>query len=115
MKTYSVKKLFQGRAELEVGRFNTEIEATDYTKQELEKDALMKVNAIYRIYHFDEDLIAEWDQAKWQKEGPAKTSDSSSSSQGSGQRFSPSPIQTAPRPPGMPASSWKKDEEDKDK
>lgn len=81
--------------------------------ENVESDAAMKIQAIYRIYEFD-DLMETIDSRDIQSTN--KSAESASGSQGmqSGASFRPSPLQTSPRPKGTMPNSWV-DPEDKNK
>ena|SRR3990167_4165648 len=115
--TYKVTKQFMASAgrEQPCGQFKTEKEAKEFAVESAESDAAMKIQTVYRIYDFD-DLMATINSNSIQSE--MKSTDASGDSQGqkSGASFRPSPLQTAPRPSGMPANNWVKPEDgDKDK
>ena len=117
---YQVKQYFGRNSENELAEFNNLDDAKKFLKEKLTADALYKVKATYRIYHFDEDLVEEWNEEKWQKFSEqsmshADAGGASSTGAKSQSNFRPTPLPTSPRPPGMPASVFKKDEEDKDK
>jgi hypothetical protein len=106
--------------EQRIGQFKLIIEAHKFIKDKLLLDVKMKVNTTYRLYEWD-DLIDEQTStsAVWQKMAEEEQSGTSASGPGAGSTFSPTPFPTAPRPPGMPASAFKreddKDNQDKDK
>lgn len=91
-------------------------EAKSFAHECLQSDAAMRIQTVYRIYDFD-DLVATIDASTVVTQSSASDASGSSQGQSSGARFSPSPLQNAPRPPGMPANNWvvPKDDEDKDK
>lgn len=91
-------------------------EAKAFALESLQSDAAMRIQTVYRIYDFD-DLMVTIDASALSQSSGSSESSGSSQGQGTGARFSPSPLQNAPRPPGMPANNWvvPKDDEDKDK
>jgi hypothetical protein len=115
---FTIFKCF-GRSEKREKNFSNLKDAEKYIQEHLLKDIELKVSATYRIYE-GADQVAE----RTQKDAilPSTTSsgsDSESSSQGqdSEQIFSPTPLPTSPRPPGMP-QNWKtvkKDDKKEDK
>ncbi len=113
---YKVMKKFAARGpESQVGSFKTSKEAQQFIQEKLAEDANIKVNAIYALYE-GFDLMEEFDQSKLvQKASSDEESQSGGGGKGSGQRFSPSPFNTAPQPKGMPQSWVKDDEDNKDK
>lgn len=111
---YKVTKKFSRGSENEVGRFKTQNEAVSFIQTKLAEDVDLKIEAVYFIYE-GFDLLESYDQSQLKSSPSSKSEDSGASQKGSGQRFSPSPFQTAPRPSGMPPSSWKNEETDKKK
>lgn len=102
---YTVFKCF-GRSEVREKDFRNLKDAEQYIQEKLLQDIHLKVNAIYRIYE-GADKVAEHTQADAIIPSKTEGSDSSSSPQkGSEQIFSPTPLPTSPRPPGMP-QNWK--------
>lgn len=94
--------------------FKTLDEARAHFNKEIQKAVMMKSNAIYRLYDFD-DVIEEKDTSKMDvSQLPRDPDEASSSSQGQGNasRFSPTPLSTSLKPKGA-TSNWK--DEDKDK
>ena len=96
------------------GEFKTLDEAKIHFNKEIQKAVMMKSNAIYRIYDFD-DVIDEKDTSKMDASQLPREPEASGSSQGQGNasRFSPSPLSTSLKPKGA-TSNWK-DEKDEDK
>ncbi|GEM_PF-2648544 len=115
---FTVAKCF-GRSEKREGDFLNLKDAEKYIQDNLLKDIELKVPATYRIYE-GADQVAE----RTQKDVvlPSVTSfdsgsESSAQGKGSEQIFSPSPLPTSPRPPGIP-QNWKtvpKDDQKDDK
>jgi hypothetical protein len=114
---YEVKQQFGNRGpEKLMGEFRTIDEARKFAFDKLKADAIYKINSIYRISQFDE-IIEEWTPDKWQKIADQQQSsylDEQNSSSGakSQSSFRPSPLQSSPRPAGVPASSFKDEEDD---
>lgn len=112
---YKVTKQFVagGTKEQPCGQFKTQPQAQAYVAEHAEKDAGMKIQAIYRIYEFD-DLLETIDSRTIQS--ASKPAESAGGSQGmqSGASFRPSPLQTSPRPKGTMPNSWV-DPDDKNK
>lgn len=110
---YKVTKQYGRGLETIAQRFKNIDEAKRFMLQSAESDAAMKVQCVYRLYDFD-DVIDTLDSTKIDLS--SKTTDSSDAgSQGktSSATFRPSPLQTTPRPPGMPANNWSTDDKDK--
>lgn len=110
--TFKVTKQFGSGAgrEQSCGQFKTADKAKVFAIECAESDAAMKIQTIYRIYDFD-DLVGTITSNDVQAE--SKPSESSGSQgQKSGASFRPSPLQTAPRPSGMPANNWVEPDED---
>jgi hypothetical protein len=116
---YSIKKRFiLGSGEqLCKGNIRSLDEAKADATRLAEADSRMGVKTIYRVYEFDEDIVAEFDSTKIQAAGTS--SDSTGAGSGGGQKsgasFKPSPLQTAPRPPGTPANNWGKPDDEEEK
>lgn len=111
---YRVTKKFEPRgAETHVGNYKDLMTARAEIKKRLQADASLTIRAIYCIYE-GFDIVEELDQSTLEK--PQQTSSNTDeSSAGMGGRFSPTPLPTAPRPSGMPPSSWKREDDQKDK
>lgn len=109
---YAVKKQFQKGPEMQVAQFAKRDLAEAFIQKNLTEDFRLNVSTKYRLYDDLDILIKEYTANDL-----AKESKSSASSQGTshGQTFSPSPFNTAPRPGGLPHSSFKKPEEDEKK
>jgi hypothetical protein len=108
MLIYKIAKKYSKGPEQVVAKFNDIKEAKSYINQKLQEDMNLKVVTSYLLYDMG-DLIETIDQSS-----VSTTDDASGQQAGSGQRFSPSPLQTNPRPGGMPPSSFK-DEDDQNK
>ncbi len=113
---YKVTKQFVagGNKEQPCGQFKTMPQAQAFVAEHAESDAAMKIQAIYRIYEFD-DLLETVDSRTIQSS--TASSDNASDSQGmqSGASFRPSPLEMAPRPKGTPAKVWVEPKDDKGK
>ncbi|GEM_PF-2194262 len=104
MLPYKVTKKYQRGVEQSVAQFQDQDDAKLFIEAKMQWDATYKVNATYQLYDFD-DLMEEFSQ-----QGNSSNEDSSQgqgSQQSSQQVFSPSPLQMAPRPGGIPYSSFK--------
>lgn len=119
---YRVTRKADVRAsESAVGNFSDEKKATAEIQKLLTQDNLYNLKFIYTLYE-GYDAIRQFDQNDLQSADDSSTGSStdqqSSGGKGTGHSFSPSPLPTSPRPPGMPASSWKRNDnegDDKDK
>lgn len=110
---FKITAQYAGARELPLNEsFNDINKARAFIANKMHENAALKLKVIYRLYEWD-DLLQEFDPAKIDL---SATSGDSSSSQGQakGASFRPSPLQSAPRPAGIPHSSFK-DDEDKDK
>lgn len=111
---YKVTHQFQRGLEQFDKNFTKEVDARAYIEEKLAQNAAMKIQVVYRLYDFD-DVIESWDSATYQ---PAeKTPPSESAAGGAGKNsemaFRPTPLQTSPRPKGMPQNWRPKDEDEK--
>jgi hypothetical protein len=95
--------------------FTKETDALKFIQDKLKEDILFKVNATYCLYE-GADLMREFTQDDAAAAPASKDAPTGSSASGAGSRssFTPTPFNNAPRPPGMP-HSWIKDEDDKKK
>lgn len=110
---YRVMRSYQRGSESAVGTFKTINEAKIFIQEKLTDDAILKVNATYRIYE-GMDLMEEFDQSKLIKQDSSQdSSDSSSQQRGSGQTFTPTPFNMTPQPKGLPRN-WIKEEDNKE-
>lgn len=106
------KQFVAGGREQPVSKsFKSMDEAKAFALDNIQSDAAMRIQTIYRIYDFD-DLMATIDASTI-----TQSADASGRSQGqkSGATFKPSPLQMAPRPPGLPANNWVEPKKDEDK
>jgi len=113
--SYQVMQQYAKGPERQLMQFNQLAEANKFIKEKLAIDANMKISTVYRIYQYG-DLVDEWTVDRWQKESIAEKeldNESSASQAGKQSSFRPSPLSTSPRPPGIPPSSFK--DEDKNK
>jgi hypothetical protein len=99
MLTFKVAAKYARGPEQLVAQFGNEDEAKEYISSKLEKDIALRVSVAYLLYDMGE-LVGSFDQ------NDVAQSDSSGQQQASTQRFSPSPLATAPRPTSVPASSF---------
>ena len=112
---YQVKKRFLRGAETLAAEFKVEKEAEIFIKKKLEEDARLRVNAIYCLYE-GADLLREFTQQDMDISSfNVKASEPAEQQKSSGQRFNPSPLNTAPRPKGFPQSGFKNKEEGEEK
>jgi hypothetical protein len=102
MLAYKVCKKYLRGSEQEIGRFLELNDAKLFIQAKLESDAGYKVEVTYLLYDFD-DLVEECAAGSQHSAGGS----SQSGQQAQTQSFSPSPLQVAPRPSGMPPSSFK--------
>jgi hypothetical protein len=113
MLQYKVTKKYQRGAEQEIAKFYERADAQLFIDARLELDAGLRMAVAYYLYDHGE-LMEEFGAGANPTGG---ASQSSSSTQTSSQVFSPSPFAVAPRPGGMPPSSFKdinnKDDEKK--
>lgn len=98
-----------GARELPAEQFDDIKLAKAFIEKKIADNNLLKVKVIYRLYEWD-DLLQEFDPSKMQ---PIESDDTSSSGQGKGASFRPTPLNTAPRPAGLP-HNWLKDDENND-
>jgi hypothetical protein len=102
------KKYARGPSEDDVALFKKQDDATDFIRMALTRNANgLKENINYLLYDSGE-LLETFDA------NSAEASQGGSQQKTSTQAFRPSPLQTAPRPSGMPPSSFK-DVDDKNK
>lgn len=117
---YQVTKQYERGGETPCGDFATLNEAHAFIRDQMIQDANMRTRIIYRIYE-SFDMIEEYDPRKGQIPGgesarsKQETPAASAGGQGKGASFRPTPLNTAPRPAGIPHSWIKDDEEGKDK
>ena len=104
---FHVKKKYAKGPEQQLEQFKAEQEARDFIRQKLVEDRNLKLNVTYLLYDWH-DLLESFDQQSELLSG----ADTGGQQQSSGQRFSPSPLQTSARPGGM-HSSFKDDDDDK--
>lgn len=110
---YKVTSQYVGAREIDAEQFSDLNKAKAFIENKLRENANLKLKVIYRLYEWD-DLIQEFDPSKME-EMTGSSGESGSQGKGQGARFSPTPLQTSPRPPGMPPSSFKDDDDDKKK
>ena len=111
--SYKVTKQFGGGREMPCQQFDLLPKAQSHARAGAAESKRMNVKAVYRIYDFDE-LLETIDSDKVQM--PQDSQDAGSSAgQQSGARFSPTPLNMAPRPAGTPPKWLINPEEDKDK
>lgn len=101
---YQVKEKFSRGSETLIASFNRLNDAKLFIEKKLMTDMTMRVVTHYLLYE-GMDLLEEF---------AAGSESGASGGQSSTAAFRPSPLQTSPRPSGMPPSSFK-EEENKDK
>jgi hypothetical protein len=91
-----------------VAKFNNLDEAKEYISSKLEKDSQLRVNVTYLLYDMGE-LAETFEPGSGAGAGAQGGSGAASGAGGQQQSsgFRPSPLQTSPRPSGMPPSSFK--------
>lgn len=110
---YKVTSQYAGARELPGDQFDDLNKAKEFIQKKMIENAALKLKVIYRLYEWD-DLIQEFDPSKMDvSTAGSRESDGGSQGKGKGATFSPSPLQSSPRPPGVPPSSFKDDEKDK--
>lgn len=112
---YKVTKQFSagGGKEQPLQQFKSLAEAKSFATENAESDAAMKIQAVYRVYEFD-DLLATIDSNTIQPKSKS-TDASGSQGMGSGARFSPTPLEMSPRPKGTAPRVWSEDKDEKNK
>lgn len=112
---YKVTSQYAGAREIPGEQFDDLNKAKAFIENKMRENAALKLKVIYRLYEWD-DLIQEFDPSKMAAPTAGSgESGSGSQGQGKGASFRPSPLQSSPRPPGVPPSSFKDDEDDKGK
>src|SRR5579872_734689 len=109
---YKVMKQYARGSNTLVAEFNNTNDAKLYIQTKLAEDARLKVKATYQLLE-GMDVLEEFSEAA----DTSSSSDSSgSSAAGSGQRssFQPTPFNMAPRPAGIPHSSFKEDDKEEE-
>lgn len=105
---YKVSRQYARGAATPIAEFMDVNEAKFYIAKKMEADSALNIKVSYQLLEFN-DIIEKFD--------PNESGDSSSQgSQGKGSAatFSPTPLNMAPRPSGMPPK-WTKDEDDDSK
>lgn len=109
---FIVTKRF-GRSETRLQEFSEIKAAEDFIFEKLREDKRFKIVATYGLYE-GMDFIREYSQQEIPETAGSSSANSGAGQPGSSQTFSPSPFNTAPRPAGLPHSSFK-DEDKKEK
>lgn len=114
---YRVTKQFPRGPEIDQQKFVKREMAEQFIQEKLQEDARFKLQTIYRLYDDLDMLLKEYAAGDANASVSGSGSDSASSGKPGGtQRFSPTPFNTAPRPGGVPPSSFRgvgsKDDED---
>lgn len=110
--SFRITKQYARGPEIAFGeRFKQLAEAQAFVNQRLMEEALMNVKVIYRIYDFD-DFHSKYDSTE--VDTSSIRSQASEGGKGNAASFKPTPLNTAPRPPGTP-QKWLVDKDDEDK
>lgn len=111
---FKVTKQYGRGAEIIAGSFSALSKAHEFMQHEAKKDAHMKIQALYRIYEFDE-VIDELDSMKLDATPHHKQQEQQGGAgAGKSSGFRPTPLSVAPKPKGSVHHS-KEDDEEKDK
>lgn len=114
---FKVTKQYGRGSEAEISQFSQLNEAKAFVDERLLEDASLNVQATYRIYEYGE-VYAEYDSTKVDiaKLQQSQSSADAQGSQGKGSSasFRPTPLNTAPRPPGTP-QKWSNDDDEDEK
>lgn len=118
---YKVVRQYARGPESHFATFYDLADARMFIEAKMAQDAMMKVAVIYRITELG-DVIEEFDSAKRLGSANPAPGAGEGTSAGSGvgagrqsaENFRPSPLNTSPRPPGMPANNWSKDKPGQD-
>lgn len=108
---YKVTKQFGGGKEQPTQQFKSLEDAKTFATEGAEADAAMKIQAVYRVYEFD-DLLETIDSSKITASSKSGDTSSSARGQSSGARFSPTPLEMSPRPKGTAPKVWSDDSKD---
>lgn len=108
---YKVNKLYSRGSDIPIAEFSEITDAKLFINQKLYADANLKLNITYRLLEFTE-LLEEFNQDKGESGSFSGSGGGPSQARSSGQTFSPTPFNNAPRPPGMP-HNWIKDDDKK--
>lgn len=104
---YTIKRMYGERGpETPIASCAEQNDAITLIKAKVADDAGMKLDITYRLYEMGE-LMQEFNQKN------TATTSSVSGGQQQSNAFRPSPLQTAPRPSGMPASVFRDEKKDK--
>ncbi len=107
---YKVKKQYGRGPEIFCESFKQLADAKKYVDEKLAEEAAMSVNVVYKIYDAIDEIVEEFDSNTYKPAPSSSEQGSQSAGQSAGSR--PTPLATAPRPPGMP-QSWRTDEDKK--
>jgi len=111
---YKVTAQYSGSRELPAEQFKDINVAKQYIETKIQENHALKIPVIYRLYEWD-DLLQEFDMSKMNLSDASSSDANENRGQGQGSTFSPTPLPTSPRPAGMPHSSFKRSDQDKDK
>lgn len=113
--SYKVTQQFgAGRETLSQQFVNLE-DAKKHALNAAETKLSMKIDAVFRVYDLYDDVVATYDTKKLTLPVSDESQADTSGGKGQGASFRPTPLATAPRPPGMPANNWKEDTDKEDK
>ena len=113
---FQVKQKFdiRGFASI-VGTFNDEKTARADIQKRLADDASKSIKAFYVLFDGADEMETFNPMAAASSQHASSDNESQQSGKGSSQSFRPTPLPTAPRPKGMPPSSWTRPDEDENK
>jgi|SRR5579885_31669 hypothetical protein len=101
---YVVSKKYTRGSDIEFAEFRELNDARLFITNKMQSDASLNVKVVYTIYDSDK-IIEIFDPDK------VNFSSQEQGSQGKTASFRPTPLNTAPRPPGTP-QKWIRDEDD---
>jgi hypothetical protein len=102
---YKVTKQYGAGREMPCDQFKDLASAQAFVQEKIREDISLKIKAIYRIYEWD-DLLQAFDSETTE----ISPQSDGSQGQGKGASFRPTPLNSSPRPPGMP-HHWLKDDD----
>ena len=106
MLPFKVAAKYARGPEQQVAEFDNQKDAKDYIQSKLESDVSLRVSVTYLLYDMGE-LVETCEPGSATQSDSGATSSGSSTGQQQSNSFRPSPLQTSPRPTGMPAPSFK--------
>jgi hypothetical protein len=109
---YRVTKSYGRGPGTDVGSYGDVAQAKREIQKRLADDVLMKIKGVVYSLYEGFDLLEQFDEKALESSSQGGSDDQSGGSKpGSSQSFRPTPLNTAPRPPGSPPA-WLKDEDD---